>query len=352
MTETEKKPRRYKFKEVCIRLQEGKALYSEESMDSPDQAVKVMRDEMAKFDREMLCVVNLNTQLKPINFNIVSIGTIDQTYASIANIFKSGILSNARSFMLMHNHPSGDTTPSQEDIAMTKQVIKAGQVIGIPCLDHIVIGGRTGDFHSMRRAGDISFAMPYNESLKETPLTNNYEKENTMAENMNVMYSTMESAAGTPAGAAEVEKNAEKKVEEISLKFSERLTEQFTGKSGKEYTKISIPNADANDHRPWASFVLPSKMVHENQFGKGLWVKLPADGKTTVTNRERVGEGPDGKGIWEDKKREVPNRELKSMMEPWKNRDKNSVLSQLSDIKKEPTAAIVKPKEKTNSMEL
>ena len=54
--------------------------------------------------------------------------------------------------------------------------------------------------------------------------------------------------------------------------------EPFTAKDGREMLKIVIPNADRSDHTPWASFVLPAKAVHENQYGKGLWAKVPADG--------------------------------------------------------------------------
>ena len=113
----EKKQRQYKLHEVCIRLAEGTTLYSTEPMSTPDRAVDVMRKELSQYDREVLCVVNLNSRLKPINFNIVSVGTINQSLADISNIFKSCLLSNASGLLLMHNHPSGDPTPSQEDIS-------------------------------------------------------------------------------------------------------------------------------------------------------------------------------------------------------------------------------------------
>ena len=66
--------------------------------------------------------------------------------------------------------------------------------------------------------------------------------------------------------------------------------------SMKEYMRIQIPNQDQGDHTPWASFVLPAKSVHENQYGKGLWAKIPADGTTTVTKPVAVGD-QDGKRI-------------------------------------------------------
>ena len=138
------KPKRYKLKEVCIRLSEGHPLYSDWPIDSPGEAIKVMRRELSRYDREVLCVVNLNTRLKPINFNVVSVGELNQSIASIPNILKAGILSNAGSFLLLHNHPSGDVAPSQDDIMTTRKVIEAGKIMGIPCMDHIIIGGGSG----------------------------------------------------------------------------------------------------------------------------------------------------------------------------------------------------------------
>ena len=108
---TENGTKRYKLKEVCIRLAEGHPLYSDVPLSSPTAALDVMRRELSQYDREVLCVVNLNNKLKPINFNIVSMGSINGSIAAIPNILKSGILSNAYGFLLLHNHPSGEVTP-------------------------------------------------------------------------------------------------------------------------------------------------------------------------------------------------------------------------------------------------
>lgn len=123
----------------------------------------------------------------------------------------------------------------------------------------------------------------------------------------------------------------EKKMEEISIKFGKGLAEPFTGKDGKEFMRIQIPNQDQKDHTPWASFVLPAKSVHENQYGKGLWAKIPADGTTTVTKPVMVGE-QDGKRIWEDQKTVVPNRKLKEMVEAYKTRGRESALGKLEQM--------------------
>ena len=64
--------------------------------------------------------------------------------------------------------------------------------------------------------------------------------------------------------------------EEVTIKFGKGLAEPFQSKDGREFMRITIPNQDPADKTPWASFVLPAKAVHENQYGKGLWAKIPA----------------------------------------------------------------------------
>ena len=75
MTET----KQYKLREVRIRLEEGRALFSDQPMSNPEAALDVMRRELSGYDREVLCVVNLNSRLQPINFHVVSIGDLNQS---------------------------------------------------------------------------------------------------------------------------------------------------------------------------------------------------------------------------------------------------------------------------------
>ena len=119
--------------------------------------------------------------------------------------------------------------------------------------------------------------------------------------------------------AGTVERTEYQKREEISLKFGKGLTENFTSKDGREFTRIKIPNRDPADKTPWASFVLPVKAVHENQFGKGLWAKIPAEGKTLVTRSQAV-QQEDGTWKWQTLRMEIPNNELKSRVEAYRAR--------------------------------
>lgn len=141
-----------------------------------------------------------------------------------------------------------------------------------------------------------------------------------------------------------MEQTVEKtKMEEVTLKFGKGCVgEPFTGKDGKEYKQILIPNKDENDHTPWATFVVKANAVHEDKFGKGMWLKLPADGHTTVRKDHCIGEDADGKKIWETDKTKVSNKELKGMVEFYKARSKDkdeksreSLKNRLSDKKAE-----------------
>ena len=325
-------PKHYKLKEVCIRLAEGHPLYSDWPIDSPGEAIKVMRGELSRYDREVLCVVNLNTRLKPINFNVVSVGELNQSIASIPNILKAGILSNAGSFLLLHVHPSGDVTPSHDDIITTRKVIEAGKILGIPCMDHIIIGGGNRNYYSMREEKTVDFtsqtiSMTAEDILRvrETKPSNKRggtEKmaENSMREPLPVPDFVREAEEQMAKEAQEGKTAASGQREEVSIKFGKGLAEPFTSKDGREFTRIRIPNQDSKDKTPWASFVLPSKSVHENQYGKGLWAKIPADGTTVVTKPTLKGQDDKGRNIWDNVKRNVPNRELKSMVEAYKTR--------------------------------
>ena len=142
----------YQLQEVTVRLclKEGAVLYSTAPLSHPEAARDVMRDVLKDLDREMVCVVNLDNKMKPINYNVVSIGSIDQSMVPIQNVYKSSILSNAASIMLLHNHPSGDVSPSSPDFDVTKKLVEAGKLMGIPVIDHLIIGGMNGDIYSFR----------------------------------------------------------------------------------------------------------------------------------------------------------------------------------------------------------
>ena len=115
-----------------------------------------------------------------------------------------------------------------------------------------------------------------------------------------------------------------KKMDEITLKFGKGCVgDEFQGKDGVKYREILVPNHDKEDHRPWQTFVVKSNHVHENQFGKGMWCKLPANGSTTLHRSVKVGQDEQGKPIWDTEKTKVSNRDLKKMVEAYKDKDRD-----------------------------
>ena len=90
--------------QVSIRLVQESPLLSDESINTPEQAVKVLGEWLSEMDRELFCVVNLNSNLTPINMNVVSMGALNVAYVHPRDAMKSAILSNAAYMMLIHNH--------------------------------------------------------------------------------------------------------------------------------------------------------------------------------------------------------------------------------------------------------
>ena len=150
------------LKQVDVRLilKDGPALYSGESIESPIDAVKIMREVLSGLDREWLCVINMDTKLRPVNYNVVSIGSLNESLANIQNIIKSAILSNCDNILLMHNHPSGAVTPSTADDTVTRHLIQACKLMDMHLLDHIIVGGGSGKLYSFFENNRYIFDEP------------------------------------------------------------------------------------------------------------------------------------------------------------------------------------------------
>lgn len=142
--------KKYELKEVKVKLflEEGTSLYSNETIDSPDAGIAVMKNLLSNLDREMAVIVNLDVHLRPINYNIVSMGDIRQTLIDPRNIFKSTILSNANGIIMFHNHPSGEVSPSVDDVKVTKRLLYGCNILGITMYDHVIVGAGNGKIYS------------------------------------------------------------------------------------------------------------------------------------------------------------------------------------------------------------
>lgn len=130
----------YKLDQVSIRMVRERPLYSDKPIQTPADAVRELARVLRDYDREVLCVVNLQTDNRPINLNMVSMGSLNATIVTPREVLKSAVLSNASSILILHNHPSGKITPSQEDCRITDKLSRACALMDISLLDHIIVG--------------------------------------------------------------------------------------------------------------------------------------------------------------------------------------------------------------------
>lgn len=126
------------------------------TIDSPKTLGESIAKEISIYDREMLFLINFDDNLKAINCSIVSIGSINASIATVREVYKASLLSNASAIMLIHNHPSGDNKPSRSDLLITEEIAKVGKTLGIEVLDHYIAG--EDSFYSMKDKKDIVYS--------------------------------------------------------------------------------------------------------------------------------------------------------------------------------------------------
>ena len=126
-------------------------------LDTPDRLADLLREPNLAYSVETLQVVFLNTRRRLIGVQTLSQGTLDSLLVHPREVFFPAILKRAAAIVLAHNHPSGDASPSEADIKVTRDLIRAGQLLKIEVLDHIIFGKRTDerprDSVSLREAG-------------------------------------------------------------------------------------------------------------------------------------------------------------------------------------------------------
>lgn len=150
---------KYSLDVVRIRQVKERELYSETPVNTPERAVQLVAELLSDYDRELFCIVNLQADLRPINLNIVSLGALNMASVHPREVMKSAILSNAASIMMFHSHPSGNLTPSKEDIALTDRMIQVCELMQIPVMDHIIVGNDR-EYYSFH--ANCSFPLPGN----------------------------------------------------------------------------------------------------------------------------------------------------------------------------------------------
>lgn len=117
--------------------------------DAADYAIPRLRYE----NKEHMCVMLLNVKNHIVKWETISIGSLDASVVHPREVFRPAIIKGAASIILVHNHPSGDPTPSKEDLEVTARMVQVGKIMNISVLDHIIIGGDS--FVSMKEKGAI-----------------------------------------------------------------------------------------------------------------------------------------------------------------------------------------------------
>lgn len=138
---------------ICATLELGSRIYGNKNTKlivSPKDVWTLMRDEVQK-KKEYFIVFYLNTRNQMIQKEIISIGSLSASIAHPREVFEPAVRHHAGQIILSHNHPSGDATPSEEDKLTTKRLVKAGEILGIEVVDHVVV--TKDSFISMREKG-------------------------------------------------------------------------------------------------------------------------------------------------------------------------------------------------------
>lgn len=127
--------------EISRRILSQEKWLSNNKITSPEDIANIfiplLRDEV----KEQFIVVCLNSANKVIRYEIISVGNLNSSVVHPREVFKVAVENNAASIILLHNHPSGNTEPSNEDISITKKIAEAGKIMDIPVFDHVIIAG-------------------------------------------------------------------------------------------------------------------------------------------------------------------------------------------------------------------
>ena len=119
---------------------------------SPAQVYELFRN-LSRESKENFICLHLDAKHKLLCFDRVAVGTLDGSLVHPREVFKGALLSSAASVILLHNHPSGDPAPSQEDREVSRRLVVAGKLLGVPVLDHVIIG--ESSYYSFRETGEL-----------------------------------------------------------------------------------------------------------------------------------------------------------------------------------------------------
>lgn len=125
--------------ELGRRLEEHSIDGEKFTIRAPEDVVKAVRNKLKGKKREHFIALSLDTRNHLIGIHTISIGSLDSSIVHPREVFKEAITSSAASVIFVHNHPSGDPTPSEDDVKLTKRLADVGEIMGIEVLDHIIV---------------------------------------------------------------------------------------------------------------------------------------------------------------------------------------------------------------------
>lgn len=135
-------------------IKEDSIPYKKETANTPKLVYEIAKQYLEGTDRENFIIFMMDRKNNIIGINTVSIGSVSSSVVHPREVFKPAIIAGASGIILVHNHPSGDTAPSKEDIDVTQRLINAGEIIGIQIVDHVIIGD---DYYSLREKSSLNF---------------------------------------------------------------------------------------------------------------------------------------------------------------------------------------------------
>jgi DNA repair protein RadC len=147
-----------RLRELTIRYavkrdQDGQPILIGRTLGRPSESAAALMALLQDEPAEVFAILCLTTKYRVIAYHEVSRGTLDSVPAGPREVFTAAVLSHAAAIIACHNHPSGDPTPSPDDLAVTRRLAAAGEVLDIPLLDHIIVGD--GRYYSLKEAGGL-----------------------------------------------------------------------------------------------------------------------------------------------------------------------------------------------------
>lgn len=137
---------------IATLKEEYKTYETRPNMSSPEKVYEVLKP-LFPTDKEVFFLLSLNTKNGITAIRTISMGSLNANIVHPREVFRAAIFDGAAHIIVAHNHPSGDPTPSREDIEITKKLVETGNIIGIAVLDHVIIGD--GRHFSLKEAGHI-----------------------------------------------------------------------------------------------------------------------------------------------------------------------------------------------------